>query len=723
MTFATEKEKAASERYMLVRLEPARDLAALFTSLGGGLYSAPMPFKPSQVFKNGEALIKDNATPTLNDHYYWDGTNLVCKFSVSPSNDVVTAFYYLHFTGSIWREAYSKPGDSGTDFVSWEPRIIEYPGFTQSVEDLLAGVFSISGLELSLINADNGLNKYFTDNDSFYQKKCDIWLGISDSVLQVYSGVMVACSLSNELRISVLDRMNVSNNTALMRDSESECFINTTTYPNAMLSDVGKVVPFILAKYSKRESVEDSVATSVRAFKPAYEDSFFKAYCTNYSTTISSATNRNWLLARCRSIKKQSFGTIVRALTTGGLLNRTYFYFSSYSNLYVGQPIRWNEGGTDYYGCISLVGDHLIGPDTYNVAILTYNSAASSTSSVMTANYCMSVFARTTDLSATGTQPNSQFSETLFEGQHYTVTETNTTGGNKKISITLTSTMETFVAGNHFNFDGLTKFNTRSIDPTQDGIYYCIFTDTNMNHSRVIEDILADMGVDSDLTSITAAESDLDKDVHMMVGKPGDSTLPTYSDVLNKIMSCTLGFLAPVSDGKIGYFLFKKPNPSTTANDDLVDNSIYSDLSVEVQYQDIYSAIVATNDMINIRWIGAEYGGGTTGNIDAIKSKSLDDQRARYLHGVSKVYYIDYVLDDFNDTLDDILSVISNRKAIYSFKTATKNLNHFIGKDLYLVSAKTLGVNGNSKIKLLANSIDGKTASLTCHDLLGLERT
>lgn len=724
MTFATEKEKQASERFMLVRLEPARDLTPLFSSLGGGLYSASMPYKPTSVKRNGTALVSDNATPTVNDHYYWNGSSVVAKFAADPAiADIVTANYRVYLTGSTIRTAYSTPDDNLTEVVSWEPRLLEYPAFSQSVENILAGVFSISGLDINIVNADQGMNQYFTDNDSFYQKPCDIWLGIGAEVLRVYTGAIASCSVSDNVTLSVLDKLNVTNNTAFMGDTENECFINTTSHPNAMISDIGKTIPFILSRYSRREFSIDFATSSTSFFKPTKQESLNRAYCKNYNSSISSSNNREWILSRCRSIRKQSFGSIVRAFATGITRFRAAFYFSSYSNLYIGQPVRWNEGGTDYFGTISLIGDHLEGGLTYNVRVSCYLSPTVSTSSIFTSNYCLSVCARTTDLSTPATTVNSQFTEVLYEGKDYSVNEVSTFGGNKSISITLTSTMETFVNSNHYNFDGIFKFSTRAIDPVQDGIYYSFFTDGNLNHANAIADILDDVSLPYNSASITAAASYLPKNVHMQVGDVDGTSFPTYADVLNKILSSTLGFLTPISTGEIAYYLFKKPNPSTSANDDLIDESVFNGMSIDVQYQDIYSSVVAKNDLINIRWLGAEYGGGATGNIDAQKSLSLDDKKAKYLHGINKIYYIDYVLDDFTTAVSDILKVISDRKATYTFKTATKNLNHFIGKDLYIVSSKTLGILGNAKVKLLSNTVNGKEAQLACQDLLGLERT
>lgn len=724
MTFATEKEKAASERYMFVRLEPARDLASSFSSLGGGLYSASMPFKPSRVQRNGAALVKDNTTPTINDHYYWNGADLICKFAATPASDVVAAFYYLHFTGSIWREAYSTPGDGATDLVSWEPRIVEYPGFTQSVEDLLSGVFSISGLDLQLANSDKNFNKYFSNDDSFYQKYCDIWLGISDETVKIYSGVVASCSVSDVCSLSILDRLNVTSNVAFMGDSEDEVFINKSTYPNAISADVGKVIPFILGRYSKREVDMELGGSSTSFFKPMDVNSHNRAYCTNYNSTISTVNNREWKLARCRSIKKQSFGAIVRALVLGASPAAAHFYFSSYSNLYIGQPVRWNEGGTDYYGVISIVGDYILSGNTYNIRVSCY-SAAASTSSIFTANYCLSVFVRTIDSDNNPSLPNYQFSETLLEGLNYTVNETTTSGGNKSISITFSSGMESFVSTNHVQFKNtfIAKFTNRALDPLLDSVHYSLFPGGSLNHADVISDILGDMGLTVNSASISAAASDLPKNVLMTIGAPDDVSLPTYADVLSKILASTLGFLSPISDGEIGYYLFKKPNPATTPGDDFIDGSVFTSLGVDIQYQDIYSAITARNEIISIQYIGAEFGGGIGGNIIADKEKTIENKRAEFLHGVKRIKYIDYALDDFSDTLDDILSIISNRKASYRFATATKNLNHYIGKDLYIVSDKCLGISGNSKIKLLANNIEGKSAKLICYDLLGLERT
>lgn len=249
-----------------------------------------------------------------------------------------------------------------------------------------------------------------------------------------------------------------------------------------------------------------------------------------------------------------------------------------------------------------------------------------------------------------------------------------------------------------------------------------MFTNSDLNHAEFVSDIIEACGLTPNTASITAAYSALSANVHFQIGEVDSTSLPTYADIAAKVLGSTVGFITPNTSGEIEYNLFQLPNPSTTADDVRVDPDTFNDLVAEIEYQDIYSSIVSRNDLLDIRWLGAEYGGGSTGNIDQQKVSIKTNDDVYYLHGIEKIYNHACVLDDVTTTDDIILSLISSRKVKYRFVTASKNLDHYIGRDLYLVTPKALGGTGFSKVKLLANTVNGKQSQLICFDLLGLER-
>jgi hypothetical protein len=692
---------------MLVRIEPARDLSTQFVSIGGGVYEADMPYKPSKVLHNGAATTKDTSAPTVNEHWFWDSATKKLKVktaSAPASNNFFICFYYIHLTGEIPRNTYETPTDSGTDLVDWQPLISKYPEFSQSIENILAGIFSISGSTLDLINPDNTFESYLTEFDSFNLKECKAWTFINSTSNSSFSfsGTVSAISISaSNVSISLVDSFNKLLGPAYIGDKQSEVILDVDSFPNIASQSVGKPIPYIFTKFTPYNS---TIVTNLgpQFVKPVDTSFYLNGVCSSYDKTISTSTNRTWILCRVPDVEVQSFGAIQAILTSTYIIR---LRFASVSGCYAGMPIRWIEAGTPRYGTITRAETFVHSSVTYNIQISTLTGLDCSVASTFTANNALSVFVKT---------PLGQ-STSFSEGLDYTVTKTTTSGGNKLVKITLTSAME---SGPSTNFGSI--FTSTALNPDTDQVGFRVVTSGSLNQADVIKRIVESSGLATDSTTFSAAGAALNTDVAMMIPTYGEQALLSYSDYISKLLTSTVGYLTVGSDSEIEYYLTYKPNPSTTLDSDLIDTSTALDggVSVDIDYQDIYSSITITNPFST---------NGETRVLfqlsDYPTSLHWENDQAKYLHGVNRGFEFQSALLAISQTVEYQTDITSSRRAYYRFRTATKNLDNSLGKDLYIVGPKCLGGGGTAKVKVLSIDKSGESSNIKAEDLIKFSST
>lgn len=221
---STVKAKRASKRFMLVRLTPARYVNDSL-SLVGGVYTMTFPYPVASVERNGSALTKDTSTPSTNDHYYFDesGQTLSIKLASAPSStNIIVVYYYLFLTGNEPQRTYETPTDTATTVRDWEPKLVSYPRLSQSISNLVGGVFSIQSSNLQIINTDYSFQSYLTVNDSFYQKQVEIWMAVDDvsNIYKIFTGRVVSVKADKSVvTLDVSDGFYQLKSSAFMGDT------------------------------------------------------------------------------------------------------------------------------------------------------------------------------------------------------------------------------------------------------------------------------------------------------------------------------------------------------------------------------------------------------------------------------------------------------------------------------------------------------------------------
>jgi len=263
MTFATEKDKPNSQRFMLVKIIPARYVSIQLGADGGGVYSMAWSVATiDHVERNGVTLTETTGTPATNDEWSLENGTFKVKTAIAPSaNNVVVIFYNLFFTSNHYRIATIDPDDANTDEIHWEPRLLTEPAVKQSVRDIISGVISTSITNMSFINTDNFFQQYLTDDDSFNEKKVKCWLCINtvENRQKVFEGRVRKISLNQKnATITLYDIFSLLDQPCLMGDTADDSYYLRTagSFATVFPDNDGTPIPYIAgvsAPYSTKD--------------------------------------------------------------------------------------------------------------------------------------------------------------------------------------------------------------------------------------------------------------------------------------------------------------------------------------------------------------------------------------------------------------------------------------------------------------------------------------
>lgn len=697
MTIATEKLKPKSERFMLIRMEPARDVTSTLAA-GGGLYSCAMPFKPSRVQRNGVNLTEDNSDPTVNDHWYWDGTTLKVKLASAPSTstpNVIVAFYYIYLTGNRSRYANSTPTDTNAPLVQWVGRITSYPSTSQSIANIYSGVFSIDGMSISAANPDNYFGQYLTPSDSFYKKRVDAWVCINSvsNIETAYRGVVASIFADNEqINFSVLDDFNRLNSPAYMGDTSQESiFIKESgSYPSIYRQHAGKPNRFIASDVSKYD-LNKSQELTLTLFGAPFEKfqfpdwrQYMAAVNTDYDATALSEKNE-WALCRLGGTAlQQSFGSTVNVVTDGFAY---YLGFSvAPSNVFVGASVTWVNSPNTYKGIVVWVGSRTYLGNTYHIAVIPQSSPfVLNTSSVFNNLSAVEIIV---DVGYTSLGSNVPIQ--TYEGLDYTLNQTTTSGGNKSLSVS-------FVPGLNGRYPG---YGTFTLNPESCTVHYRVFGPTNYGHGQLLKSFCDKVGIETDAASFTSADAALTDKVAISIPYHDEESYGTYVDYAERILASTLGYLSIDADFKVKYSLTVAPTSGDGASKTNIERDSFA---WNCEYQDLVSRIIASNQNYPI------------GN----SSYDVVNYVAKYLHGIDDVYHFEHALKTLSQ-INNILKVRSNRRLSYTFTTATANIDSAIGDNLTLTYDKLPGSVSSDNVKIVSLEKEADKTSVTALDFEGL---
>lgn len=690
MSIASEKIKFATERFLLLRMNPARYVLPV---LNGAVYESTLDVIINKVERNGVALTKDSSTPSVNDHWYQNETTglLQIKLAGAPNDttNVIVVYYYLFYTGTIFRSISEDPEDDATTIREWQPRITKYPNIIQSFDNIIAGILTISDTNIELINEDGQFQEYLSENDSFYNKEVDIWLCINsvENIQKIFTGTIKSLSASqNTVRIFVTDVFNKLKQPAYMGDTVDEVYLrrNALSFPELTPKDDNKPLPYIVGTYSRfdSEQVENSVTPAVPGYIIGPNTN--EAYCTNYTPVISATTNRVWICCRIGgAVETQSFGTAEAYIDHG---NFRYIRFSSLSNVEVGDTFKWTNAGNPYYALILHVGTFTHSAVNYNLVIDLTNTYSLSDTVTPLKSFAARVYFN-----------NDPVAYPLRYEQMYTVLEVSTLGGNKNIFIELNDDFES-------EFTPAPNF----INPTLDRIVYRTSNSASETHAEIIEDFATQVGLSVDATSFAAADAALDVKARFQVPYFNELDFHNYLDYIQDVLKSTLGFIKVNSALEVEYYLLAAPSSTAVRDNGLMLNQ---GTGCRVEYQDIVTQIVAYNPHNN--------------SVQALErtpspSETRESTKSKYLNGLTNTDRFVHVLEEITSRIDDHINLKSLRKAVYSFSTATEDIDTELGDDIELQNKIVLGTSDTQDVKIITIDKSPGSINLEAQDLKGL---
>lgn len=687
MSIASEKIKLATERFLLVRINPSRYILPV---LNAGLYEITLPFTVNNLQRNGVDLTKVSGTPAVNDEWSQnESTGLLrVKLAGAPNDttNVLTAYYYLFYTGTIFRSISEDPENSLTPIREWQPRIKTYPSIVQSIDNIFYGVFSLSDVQIELINENRNFQPFLTDDDSFSNKTVDIWLCITNvsNIKKIFTGTIKTLSFNqNSVFLNCVDFFQNLKAPALMGDSNNEAYFNLDTYPQLDPKFKDQPIPYIVGPFSRFESYGDFETTSgLKVIHKISDGNKAKNY--NFTPSVSTTTNREYIACRQKDvIATQNFGSVLGIVEPGG--NKYFFVnFSVFQNITLGDNIKYNDG-VDQYGLIVYVDNFTYLGNPYNCVVYAPNGTFTGSTIINMKSFGMAIKDNNT-----GTMFHP-----IYE-RDYSIDDSQITqGGNRLIKITF---------GNNFE----STLSMPTLNPNIHEVFYRTSNASPETHADIIEDICETVGLTVDPTSFAQAYTDLSVNALFSIPNTEEGDYDLYLKYVQDVLGSTLGFLRLNEDQEVEYFLLKPPTSTDVRDSFLMLNE---QSGCELNYQDILTTIIGYNPH-------------NSSEHETIKSPSpsetRENNRAKYLHNIDNVTRFKHCLQTITDRIDSQLGFKSSRFVKYMFKTATQDIDSVIGQDIEIQNKIVLGSGQTQDVKIITIEKSPSLVSIEASDLKGI---
>jgi hypothetical protein len=228
-----------------------------------------------------------------------------------------------------------------------------------------------------------------------------------------------------------------------------------------------------------------------------------------------------------------------------------------------------------------------------------------------------------------------------------------------------------------------------------------------MTHGTALKEMVNRAGIADDGNFNTGFNATIDAPVQFQIPNLDETYLDTYRKYCEDILAGTIGYLRMNSDGEAEYIVSESPTPvSNNRDENLI---LKQSLGVEVQYQDIATGIVMYNPHNQNQL-------ETSGLTDS-PALSAENPRAKYLHLVENLNRLKHPFKYVDGIIDRLIGIYSNRRAVYSLRTATEDIDTRLGDDITVVSDMALG-SGEIKVTEVEKTTSRTTIRGT--DLLGI---
>jgi len=697
--FSTLKDRQTTSKIILARLKPGRDIAYDLTLDSGTIHQMTFPFAPlCGIEVNGTTYTKVSGTPSPNQYSYDETTRLLkielgAAVATFQGTGAIIAYYYLFYTNEVGRYVNEDPEDSTSTMRFWEPRIVGFPSFLISQENVIDGFLSIGNTSLNLFNEDDDFQQYLTDNDSFSRKEIRMWqcLDSTENIQKFFLGICSRLTIGqNRITISTDNLFGKLNDTYSPIEST-----RNSTYRSANLSftvrdeDKDKNILKLFCLVSKTVETKSDwrnfgiVLGSLNQGYYLFSQGYL-AVNVSYSNSQSITNNRLWAVC-IESTASSEYSTTVSGKTssTVGALTLTRFTVADANKFRPGDNIKLNGN----------VGFYVIEIDTDN----NYIYVSGDTTSISNGHTVIRPSVSVVQVKAQN-DGGVQYWAYLEWITHYTI-ETN--DGIR--CIRLVDDFEGTLA--------LTGEIANGINPDNE-IIFRAWNHDSVQHGDVVQDLLESVGITVNSSSITTANA-TEFECNFTSPFWDSDKNESVQDILSKLLKSTLGYLSINSSFEIEYKLFADPNPSTDITE---AEFLFSSLIQEIDYKDIYSSIEFRNphgeSIFNDR--------SKLARIERIAESAIDTSRAKYLHGIDKTKRIEHIVLDMTNSKTKLAGILSKRRATFDLSTKGINFSSIIGDDFNIVSSKIIGDDGEKEIKIIEIEKKANETKIKGVDLLGI---
>lgn len=676
--FTSIQENQSSDKFLLIRIEPARCLNSYLVLDSGNIYTCTFNFNLSKILVNGTMYTKVSGVPSSNQYSYDENTKeLNIYLSSSPSQSVVViAYFYLFYTGNRFRVLGENPELPTINLREWEPKIDSPPTINQDIKNVLNGILSISTSSLSIINNDDYFEQFVSDNDSFYNKSILIWqcLDSTDNIKKIFSGKITSLSYNKtRVNFNITDDLASLQTPCTMGDVD-ELYFTDDYFTQVDPNKSGFPVRFIFGTSSRYKTIADPISglTEAQRLDPDFMN---EAVCINFTNNIGTSANRDYGICRVGPNGFESFGFTPSAVDNS---NPNYTRLTGTN----AQIIKFTIGDTFHTSGSGVYYGRVLYVDRINNYIYSIKLASFVLTDSIVTNNCPSIVIR---VETSHYYP--------IYSRDYTASVTTTSGGNKLLEITFTN-----------NFEATLSMAT--LNPQSMSVLYKVKPyRSDQLHGDVLEFILNSAGLTTNSTSFSDANTDFNVNAAFSIPYFDELDYSPYYKYCEEILQSALGFIFLNNSFEIEYKLFSTPS-STSEIKEL--DSLKNSFSTKIDYNDIVTLVVGYNPHFS------------SGEYIAESSASSGNNISSYLHGVNKTTRFRHVLESFTSKVIDHINLRSERYAEYSFTTKQLNYLSQIGDD-YLLKEFGLPNQATSRsVKILSISKSTNQTGIRASDLLNL---
>ena len=732
MTFASSASLSASERFLLVQVQPRRFLGT-GTSIGGGQYTFAVP---STILI--DSILVNNVTEPTWTHV--SGVLTVTSATdLSNASNIVTIDHNLFLTGTIVR---TTSGVSGVPNAEWQPLITEYPAFTQSMRDLAEGVFSLSNTDIDLISTDRWGQSLLGANDSLSKAPVKVWACIDDVATnrKIFDGEVSSVRYDyGKMSLSIIDTFNRLKDTASFGTyAQSHVYTgNGSQYPNPFEENavipmtIGKSSPFTVAQGWRHSDPYGSPNSTTFHLNGGNKAIKVSPQAPGATTAVTFICGR--LVGG--SVKTLNFGTISAAYEQW--LSRQVPRASNdpsagSSNLTIYERIIYLQCSTfngeigDYIptveGWVCGYGSGLWG--SYNVAIACsdYGFSQNDSGNILPTSGSIAV-----PSIPNFTIPSMSLwldggDSVTYQAYYYPLallpTSTQRIHSSRYLKFSFTGTSQGTIGGRSVTLVSATvdpvaneMTDNSAVNQLVSATIRCRFsTNATMTHGDAMKFVVSSSGLTPNAASFTQADSDLAANVSLTVPLDQASTFNSYLEVSQKIAASTLSVLRVNEAREIEYEVLKNPSALTVDGTRDEVNMIAGETSSTVEYQDIITTVNFENpQLVSPAEIA---GGGANATVQLAKAKQL--------HRVDRSKTVSHCLESIQGRKDAIAGYFAAPTVEYSLSTASEDLASRIGDVIEVTNPAIAGQSQTAKGIIVGLDQKGSKTSVKINEIRGV---